>query len=879
MEHSDSICLSGVRVNNLRNLTVAIPHNKVTVICGLSGSGKTSLAFDTLYAEGQRRYVETFSASARQFLDRIERPQLDSVTGLPPAIACRQQGLTDHLRSTVGNRTEILDSLRLLFARFGSLRCPDCGIRVEAATPERVVSDVRAAVDEHPCRLLICAKPPDWKTRASIPVNELLAFGLTRVIQDDKLIRLADLPAESRLTSTSLIVIDRIQSDSSNDRLAESLQTALGLSGSCVVLSDRSEIASFRDNYRIDDVSWRGRTWTSTPACPSCHLLLPALTPDLLNERSPLGACPDCKGTGEQVAADSSGKRRKAGISPAKQHLHAGRQCTTCLGDRLNRFARASEWQGRSFKEWLQLEATDLSTELQTSLAAVPEEMQRAVHAVTEHMNLRLQFLVETGLGYLSMGRTLQTLSGGEAQRVILTSILGSGLVGTLFVLDEPTTGLHPSDSAKVLHCIRRLQQHGNTVVMVEHDPEAIRLADHVIELGPGAGDLGGQIVFQGTPQQLLHGGTITGAKLQRLDSSHHSKEASKESALRSRRTPEQWLKVIGVTLHNVQNLNVEIPLGVFCSVSGVSGSGKSTLIKDALYSTLVRRLHPERADSESALAPVDCVASVTGVEQFESVLMLDQRPIRRSVRSIPATWIGVFDEIRILMAETHEARRRNYSRMMFSFNASKGGRCPVCEGRGIITVPMQFLADIETTCEECRGQRFRPEVIEIRYRDRSIHDILNMTADDAFRFFNGHHRIQTRLNAMRQSGLGYLRLGQSLATLSGGESQRLRLAAMLAGIPLTEGETAALNRKSSGLVRSGRTLFLLDEPSCGLHPHDIDALVTSLDFLVQTGHSVVVIEHDPQLLRHADWNIELGPGPGRFGGRVVHSGPVTGSE
>ncbi len=877
MEHSDSICLSGVRVNNLQNLTVTIPHNQVTVICGLSGSGKTSLAFDTLYAEGQRRYVETFSASARQFLDRIERPQVDSITGLPPAIACRQQGLQDHLRSTVGNRTEILDSLRLLFARFGSLRCPDCGIKVEAATPEQVVSDVRAAVHGHSSRLLICAKPPDWRTRSSIPVNELLTSGLTRVILYEKLFRLADLPTGSRVPSTSLIVLDRIQTESSDDRLTESIRTALELSGSCIVLSDRDEIASFPDSCLIDGSTWRGRTWTSTPACPKCDLHLPALTPDLLNDRSPLGACPDCKGTGDQAAATvSSGKGRRAGKSSAKKQVHSGGHCTACHGDRLNRFARASEWNGRSFREWLQLEATDLVTELQKSLTVVPDDIRRAVKAVTDHLNLRLHFLEETGLGYLSMGRTLQTLSGGEVQRVVLTSILGSGLVGTLFVLDEPTTGLHPNDSMKVLHCIRKLQQNGNTVVMVEHDLEAIRMADHVIELGPGAGDQGGQIVYQGTPQQLLSGGTITGVKLKQVKTGSQENEFSHEPALRNRRVPEQWLKVTGCTIHNLQNLNVEIPLGVLCSVSGVSGSGKSSLIKDALYSTLANQLHPDRPDTEPARVSENCIGSITGVEHIESVLMLDQRPIRRSVRSIPATWIGVFDEIRILMAETHEARRRNYSRMMFSFNAAKGGRCPVCEGRGIITVPMQFLADIETTCEECGGQRFRPEVIEVRYRDRSIHDILNMTADEAFRFFNGHHRIQTRLNAMRQSGLGYLRLGQSLATLSGGESQRLRLAAMLAGIPLTEGETAALNRKSSGLVRSGRTLFLLDEPSCGLHPHDIDALVTSLDFLVQTGHSVVVIEHDPQLLRHADWNIELGPGPGRLGGRIVHSGPVT---
>lgn len=872
MERFDSICLSGVRVNNLQNLSVQIPHNKVTVICGLSGSGKTSLAFDTLYAEGQRRYVETFSPSARQFLDRIERPLVDTITGLPPAIACRQNSLLENSRGTVGSRTDILTSLRILFARFGRLRCPQCGVDVDAATVEKVEDDVRASLQGLNCKILICATWLTQNGQEPHAIERLIASGFTRMIIADKLVRMAELPVDQRVPDDSLIVLDRIQSDRADDRLAESVKTALDLSGRCVLLVDQKPVAGFEATRAIDGVSWSAQTWTSSAACAQCRIQFPQLSPELFNERSPLGACPDCKGTGEQQLKTPPRKGRKTAAQP-RSTTHTKQPCEACRGDRLNPIARAAEWNEKTLSKWLNLEATEFGIHLHQCLQAVPESTREAIRPIVEHIDQRLGFLNDTGLGYLSMGRSLQTLSGGEAQRVVLTSILGSNLVGTLFVLDEPTTGLHPGDSSKVLACIRSIQQNGNTVVIVEHDLEAIRLADHVIELGPAAGENGGRVVFEGTPLQLNEATTITAEKLREADTRARERQQSTTS-LRIRRSPEQWLKLSGVNLHNIQNMNVDLPLGVLCAVSGVSGAGKSSLIKDALYPILLKHLHPERAAGDSVLCRPESIAAMSGMEQIESVLLLDQRPIRRSVRSIPATWIGVFDEIRILMAETHEARRRNYSRMMFSFNASKGGRCPVCEGRGIITVPMQFLADVETTCEECRGQRFRPDVIEVRYRDRSIFDILNMTADEAFRFFNGHHRIQSRINAMRQSGLGYLRLGQSLATLSGGESQRLRLAAMLAGIPLTEGETAASNRKSSGLVRSGRTLFLLDEPSCGLHPHDIDALVASLDFLVQTGHSVVVIEHDRQLLQHADWIIELGPGPGRLGGRVVHSGP-----
>ncbi len=872
MEQSDCIVLSGVRVNNLQNLSVAIPHNQVTVICGLSGSGKTSLAFDTLYAEGQRRYVETFSASARQFLDRIERPLVDSITGLPPAIACRQGSFQEQARNTVGSRTDILTSLRILFARFARLRCPQCGIAVEAATTERVEDDVRMLLQGTACKLLICATWMNHQAQEPHAIERLLASGFARIIIAEKLLRISDVPEGTRIPDDSLIVLDRIQSDRADDRLAEAVKTAFGLSGSVVLLCDQKPLSGFDASRSVDGVTWYAKSWMSTATCSQCKLHLPALSPDLFNDRSAIGACQECNGTGEHQPASQTRKGRGSAAGK-KTKTPSNQPCVHCEGDRLNPVARAAEWDGMRLSEWLNLEITDLEQQLRQSLGAVPAQTLTAIGPIVDHIHHRLGFLKETGLGYLSMGRSLQTLSGGEAQRVVLTSILGSGLVGTLFVLDEPTTGLHPEDGKKVLACVRAIQRAGNTVVIVEHDLDVIRQADHVIELGPGAGENGGRVVFQGTAQELRNASTITGEKLRQPETDSPSIGHS-AIPLRTRRVPEQWLKLSGVSINNLCDVSIDIPLGVLCSISGVSGAGKSSLIKDALYPFLVRQLHPDRSEAEQFSNCFSVITSVAGIDSIESVLLLDQRPIRRSIRSIPATWIGVFDEIRILMAETHEARRRNYSRMMFSFNASKGGRCPICEGRGIITVPMQFLADVETTCEECRGQRFRPDVIEVRYRDRSIFDILNMTADEAFRFFNGHHRIQTRINAMRQSGLGYLRLGQSLATLSGGESQRLRLAAMLAGIPLTEGETAASNRKTSGLVRSGRTLFLLDEPSCGLHPHDIESLVSCLDFLVQTGHSVVVIEHDPQLLQHADWNIELGPGPGRRGGKVIHSGP-----
>ncbi|MBL8811707.1 MAG: hypothetical protein JNM43_16170, partial [Planctomycetaceae bacterium] len=597
MERFDSICLSGVRVNNLQNLSVQIPHNKVTVICGLSGSGKTSLAFDTLYAEGQRRYVETFSPSARQFLDRIERPLVDTITGLSPAIACRQNSFLEQSRSTVGSRTDILTSLRMLFARFGRLRCPQCGVVVDAATVEQVEDDVRSLLGGLSCRILICAPWLTQQGQQPHAIERLTASGFARMVIAGRLVRIAELPPDQRVPDDSLIVLDRIQSDRADDRLAQSVRTAFELSGRCALLMDQKPASGFEATCAIDGVNWSVQTWTSSATCSQCDIQFPQLSPELFNERSPLGACPDCKGTGEQPLKAPPRKGRKT-ATQKKSRSQAIQPCEACRGDRLNSIARAAEWNGKTLREWLSLEATELGGQLHQCLGGIPKSTREAIQPIVDHIDLRLRFLNETGLGYLSMGRSLQTLSGGEAQRVVLTSILGSKLVGTLFVLDEPTTGLHPADASKVLECIRSIQENGNTVVIVEHDLEAIRLADHVIELGPAAGENGGRIVFEGTPQQLSEATTITAEKLRESQAGALERKQPTAS-LRTRRSPEQWLKLSGVNVHNIQNLDVDLPLGVLCAVSGVSGAGKSSLIKDALYPILLKHLHPERAESD----------------------------------------------------------------------------------------------------------------------------------------------------------------------------------------------------------------------------------------------------------------------------------------
>ena len=863
MSVSRFIELEGGRVHNLQGVSLKIAHHALTVICGLSGSGKSSLAFDTLYAEGQRRYIETFSPSARQFLDRIERPAADRISGLPPAIAIRQQLRSDGTRNTLGTRSEVLDSLRLLVAQAGRQFCPACQIPIDVISAEHAAVEILQKAAN--CRVQICAVVGfDPSTDANLPAD-LVRQGFPRAIVGEKTVRLEEVNL-SLAQSPLIVVADRLKADSSAaTRIAEAVHNSSSLSSAaCLVLVESSSSGSSEtmssETMVVDGITWQCLRYSHRRACPNCSRQFPELSADLLNFLSPLGACSVCEGTGQQkLAPPPTSKRKRA----TEKNVLSNSPCTSCHGTRLNEEARHIRWGSMTLPEIAQLELDDLTNWLESQFAALSAEMKIGLRSAHEHADRRLQFLRQSGLGYLSLDRTMKSLSSGEAQRVMLTSALGSGLINTLYVLDEPTAGLHASDTNRIINCVRNLQRAGNTVIVVEHDPQFILAADDVVEIGPGAGSEGGRVEFQGSVAQLLKAKTLTGEKLRQ------SKALLSSTSVASRRTPEAWLNLHNANCHNIKGLSVDLPLGVLCAVTGVSGSGKSSLIIDTLYPAMCQHLKlPMPPDATGTLDRLQ------GADGIDHVVLLDQSPVLRSRRSIPATWIGVFDDIRVLLAETHEARKRNYSRAMFSFNAASGGRCPVCEGRGIVTVAMQFLADIETVCEECSGRRFRPEVLEVRYRDRSVFDILNMTADESFTFFNGHHRIQQRLNAIRQTGLGYLRLGQPLSTISGGEAQRLRIAAMLAGIPLADGEVAAENRKAAQLARSGRTLFLLDEPSVGLHMQDIDRLVGCIDFLLQTGHSVVVIDHDQALISQADWEIELGPGPGKQGGQIVRSGP-----
>jgi excinuclease ABC subunit A len=571
-------------------------------------------------------------------------------------------------------------------------------------------------------------------------------------------------------------------------------------------------------------------------------------------------------------------RKKRRGIHAFLNRWRSWKPCSECDGSRLNAEASAIRLLGKTLHEVAQLELDCLRDWIGCVSETALAEVNSPLRPIIEHVLRKLNFLIESGLRYLFLDRPMRTLSGGEAQRVMLTTALASGLINTLYVLDEPTSGLHTADTKRIIRAVHALRDTGNTVVVVEHDPEFIAAADEVIETGPGAGEQGGAVVFQGTPRDLIQ--SADSATGQRLRSSMESSSPAviRASPRRPAISPEHWIRLTGVSCHNIRELDVRFPLGVVCAVTGVSGSGKSSLIVDSLYPA-VCQAKGQFCDVENS----GQVSQIEGIEAFDRVLLLDQSRLPKSARSVPATWMGLFDPVRRLLAETHEGKKRNLTAASFSFNSARGGRCPVCEGLGSVTVEMQFLADIKTVCEECYGRRFRSDILEVRYRDRSVYDILEMTADSAFTFFTGQHQIQQRLNALRQAGLGYLRLGQPLSTLSGGEAQRLRIAAVLAGVPLpgsdTSGAGAGASRRGGAAGTADRTLFLLDEPSTGLHMQDIDGLMNCLDYLIQTGHSVILIEHDEYLLSQVDYRIELGPGAGRDGGRIIQSGVPPAQE
>lgn len=914
------ISVRGCRVHNLRNIDIDIPRGKLVVMCGLSGSGKTSLALDTLYAEGQRCYIESFSAYTRQFLERLDKPDCDSIVGIPPAIAVTRASGSRSNRSTVATATEIADHLRLLMAKVGALVCHTCGDRVVRDDPAVVAAELLG--DAAPGRTMIGFPVwlPDRRSAAEI-LYGLQQEGYLRLVVAERLFHLSDDDRSSLAKRVgqkgveAIVIVDRVTAEADLGRLTESLETALlEGEGKAHLFGDPDQGGGAAGTFvTIDGRPWTRRVISRDLRCDRCDIDYHEPVPRLFNFNEPLGACPACEGFGEVVAIDEnrvlpdrSQSIREGAIAPwnspsyrheleellalagdygipvdtpvsglknkhwkliwegvpersfgglngffawldrkkYKMHIRvfasryrSYRTCDACGGWRLKPEALAYRLDGRNVAELLHMTSSDALTFFST-LTLPPREQAIAAEPLRQ-IRERLSYLQDVGLGYLQLDRPLRTLSGGETQRVALTSALGSSLVNMLYVLDEPTAGLHPSDVERLSHAILGLRDRGNTVVVVEHDATLIGLAEQIIEVGPAAGVGGGRIVFQGPVDAMLEdSASITGQFL--------SGRRGWTLIDREPRQPRGEIHLTGARGHNLQGVDVAFPLGLLCLVTGVSGSGKSTLIHDTLYAAVC-----QRKDREAPLPlPFD---SITGVGQIDDCILVDQSPISRSPRSCPITYVKGFDPIRKVFAGTVEARTRNFGPGHFSFNGS--GQCPECEGAGVLEVDMHFLADVSMQCPACRGTRFRSEILDIRYRDRTIADVLAMTVREAHGFFRGENKVQEKLRRMIDVGLEYISLGQPATTLSSGEAQRLKLAAFL------------------GAKSRRRTLFLLDEPTTGLHFADIVRLVDCFDALIADGHSLIVVEHNAMLMQAADHLIDLGPGAGTEGGRVIASG------
>jgi len=916
------IQLRKVEVHNLQEIDLDLPRGKLIVFCGLSGSGKSSLAFDTLYAEGQRRYIESFSAYTRQFLERLEKPQAERIDGLPPAVAVAAKSSNRSTRSTVGTVTEAYDYLRLLFSKIAKLLCRGCGREVLRDNPQ-TVADTLAALPAG--RRFMIALPQELSADETIEVRcaALREDGFNRIIAAGRTVRLDEptLPDGLAAERTFDVVVDRLRAgDDDRRRVRDSLETAFARGhGRCAVYVETSdvpmpEVDAMGRLVELDGSTWRRIGFVNRLVCEDCGIVYSEPEPRLFSFNNPLGACPECEGFGNVIDVDMDlvvpdpNKTLKDGAvapwnTPAYEHewkellelakdydlptdvpfhklddrqrriisdgvpersfgglkgffawlekkrykMHVRvflsrwrsyRLCPTCQGARLRIDALAWRVGGKNIAEvtaWKVSEAAAFLRDLQLS------DFERAVgRMMFEQVASRLGYLEEVGLGYLALNRTVRTLSGGEMQRVTLTSALGSSLVNMLYVLDEPSAGLHPQDTVRLISAIKRLRDRGNSVVVVEHDEAMIRSADQVVEIGPGAGRNGGKVVFQGAPAELEKASnSLTGDFLAR--------RRGASAPPQRRKTDHGWIRLAGARGNNLQNLTVEFPLGVLCVVTGVSGSGKSTLVQDTLYPALCRRMHVD-ADRP---APYD---DVFGDGQLDEIVLVDQSPIGRSPRSNPVTYIKAFDEIRAVFADTLEARTRNYGAGYFSFNVA-GGRCERCEGDGFLEVDMQFMADVFMKCPECRGKRYRKEILDVTYRNASIADVLDMTVREAFTFFRGSTKVQTKLKKLMDVGLDYVQLGQPANTLSGGESQRLKLAGYMAS------------------ARKGRALFVLDEPTSGLHFADVLQLLDCFEALLAVGHSMVVVEHNLTVIKAADWLIDLGPGAADEGGRIVAKG------
>ncbi len=918
----DTIDIRGARTHNLKNINLTIPRDKLIVITGLSGSGKSSLAFDTLYAEGQRRYVESLSAYARQFLSLMEKPDVDSIEGLSPAISIEQKSTSHNPRSTVGTITEIYDYLRLLFARVGEPRCPDHDVPLTAQTISQMVDKVLSLPEESKMMLLA----PVVKNRKGEHVkllDSLAAQGYIRARIDGEICDLSD-PPELALQKkhTIEVVVDRfkVRSDLAT-RLAESFETALELSGGTAVVADM-------DNPKAEEL-----VFSANFACPHCGYSVPELEPRLFSFNNPAGACPTCDGLGVQQFFDESRVVQNESISLAggavkgwdrrnfyyyqmltslakhykfdietpyedlpqkikdivmhgsgkeeiefqymndrgdvviRKHPFEGilnnmarryketesmsvreelaknisnRPCADCGGSRLRPEAR-NVYIGNVNLPQISEKSIGESLEFFQGLTLTGQKAQIA-EKILKEIRERLEFLVNVGLNYLSLSRSAETLSGGEAQRIRLASQIGAGLVGVMYVLDEPSIGLHQRDNERLLNTLIHLRNLGNTVIVVEHDEDAIREADHIIDIGPGAGVHGGQVIAQGTAKEIMaNPNSITGKFL----SGEEKIEIPKK---RTALDKSKLLKLKGATGNNLKGVNLEVPVGLFTCITGVSGSGKSTLINDTLFPLAQNALN--RAE-KTDFAPYK---SIEGLEYFDKVIDINQSPIGRTPRSNPATYTGLFTPIRELFAGVPEARARGYNPGRFSFNV-RGGRCEACQGDGVLKVEMHFLPDVYVPCDQCKGKRYNRETLEIRYKGKTIHQVLDMTVEEAREFFDAIPMIARKLQTLMDVGLSYIRLGQSSTTLSGGEAQRVKLA--------TE-----LSKRDTG-----KTLYILDEPTTGLHFADIKQLLDVLHRLRDQGNTIVVIEHNLDVIKTADWIVDLGPEGGSGGGQIIATG------
>ena len=917
----NKIIIKGAKEHNLKNINIEIPKNKLVVITGLSGSGKSSLAFDTLYAEGQRRYVESLSSYARQFLGIMDKPKVESIEGLSPAISIDQKTTSKNPRSTVGTVTEIYDYLRLLYARVGTPYCPNCGIKIEKQSIDQIVDDIMKLEQGTKIQILgpvVREKKGEYKKI----FEEYQKEGYVRARVDGETVELSDdIELDRKKKHTIEIIIDRLViKEDIRARLTESVETALRIANNLVI---------------VDVVGSEEKLYSANYACPKCGFSIEELTPRMFSFNNPMGACPECTGIGylqkmdedllvpdkeatlydgiklygsstmkkgdtiaqmyfESIAKhygvkikgvkikdlprsfmekimygtgdeeidfvykSSTGTHHNTapfeGIIPTLERRHrdtksAGmmqwyemymteQECSACHGARLKPEVLAVKVGTLNIKELTDMPIRSIKEYLLSLELSEKEEM--IASQIMQELSKRLQFLIDVGLDYLTLSRSAGTLSGGESQRIRLATQIGSGLTGVMYILDEPSIGLHQRDNNRLITTLKKLRDLGNSVIVVEHDTDTMYAADQVIDIGPGAGVHGGYVLAQGTAEEIAKSdNSITGKYL--------SGRMQIAVPKKRRNLTGKYLEIVGATEHNLKNVTVKFPLGNFICVTGVSGSGKSTLINDVLYKNIYKELN-------NSIMKVGKCKSLKGLHHIDKVINIDQSPIGRTPRSNPATYTGVFDLIRDIFATTNEAKMRGYQKGRFSFNVT-GGRCEACNGDGIIKIEMNFLSDVYVPCEVCKGKRYNHETLEVKYKGKSIADVLDMTVEEAVTFFENVPRIKNKIQTLKEVGLGYIKLGQSSTTLSGGEAQRVKLATELSK------------------TQTGKTLYILDEPTTGLHIDDVHRLVDILQKLVDKGNTVLTIEHNLDLIKTADYIVDLGPEGGEKGGQIIATG------